>query len=210
VSARVASRPSRIRHVAAHYVASAETPPRTFPDDPRVSATRPRTAAAGDPHATSATAAGPTLPSARSTPVAAPDAGGGLSAEALCTAIGAILLSKIEIEHYLECLHALYPSRVPSLEALRGDSPRDRGARLLGRVSRTEHNRACVRDLEFWLSACLRFLETAPALITPDALLQADGPRLGRAAADGRWAAANLKRLCHWLEREQAARRRAR
>lgn len=128
------------------------------------------------------------------------------AAEALCRAIGAIVLSRIEIQHYLDRLHELYPSRLPSLEKVRGHSARDRSARLLKRVSRRERNRACVRDLEFWLAACLRFTEMAPPLVTPHALLAPDAARLERAAADGRWAAANLKRLCHWLEREQAAR----
>jgi hypothetical protein len=130
------------------------------------------------------------------------------AAEALCRAIGAIVLSRIEIEHYLDRLHELYPSRLPSFEKVRGDSARERSARLLKRVSRQERNRACVRDLEFWLAACLRFAETAPPLVTPTALLAPDEARLERAAADGRWAAANLKRLCHWLEQEQAARSR--
>jgi hypothetical protein len=130
------------------------------------------------------------------------------AAQALCRAIGAVVLSRIEIEHYLDRLHELYPSRLPSLEKIRADSARDRGARLLKRVSRQERNRACVRDLEFWLAACLRFAETAAPLVAPHALLAPDAARLERAASDGRWAAANLKRLCHWLEREQVARRR--
>lgn len=131
--------------------------------------------------------------------------GEGDAADALCRAIGAIVLSRIEIEHHLDRLHELYPSRLPSLEKVRDDSARQRSARLLKRVSRRERNRACVRDLEFWLAACLRFAETAPPLVTPHALLSPDAARLERAAADGRWAAANLKRLCHWLERERAA-----
>ena len=137
---------------------------------------------------------------------APPDADGDAeAAEALCRAVGAIVLSRIEIEHYLDRLHELYPSRLPSLEKIRGAAARERSARLLKRVSRQERNRACVRDLEFWLAACLRFVETAPPLVTPHALLTPDAARLERAAADGRWAAANLKRLCHWLERERAA-----
>lgn len=136
-----------------------------------------------------------------SAPAAEPD-----TAEAICRAIGGIVLARIEIEHYLDRLHELYPSRLRSLEKLRGDSPRDRGARLLDRVSRQERNRACVRDLEFWLAACLRFAETAPPLVSPPALLTPDAARLERAAGDGRWAASNLKRLCQWLERERGAR----
>jgi hypothetical protein len=158
--------------------------------------TRPRPSTPGN-------AASPASVAATSDESADPDA-----AQALCRAIGAVVLSRIEIEHYLDRLHELYPSRLPSLEKIRADSARDRGARLLKRVSRQERNRACVRDLEFWLAACLRFAETAAPLVAPHALLAPDAARLERAASDGRWAAANLKRLCHWLEREQVARRR--
>jgi hypothetical protein len=145
---------------------------------------------------------GATLPAAN--PALPVDAAG--ATDPVCGAIGAIVVAQAEISQCLDRLHGLYPSRLPSLEPLRGGSARDRSARLLARVSRAERNRACVRDLEFWLAACERFVETAPTLVAPHALVPPDGPRLERAAADGRWAATNLKRLCQWLEREKAAR----
>jgi hypothetical protein len=158
------------------------------------------------PHGPYATAL-PVAPESRVAAASNPRAPDDGDAEALCRAIGAIVLSHIEIEHHLDRLHELYPARLPRLERLRGASARQRGARLLKRVARRERNSACVRDLEFWLAACLRFAESAPPLVAPEALLAPDAARLERAAADGRWAAANLRRLCHWLEREQLAHR---